>query len=69
MSFIEDIDTDIENFKNAILSLNIEVGSYKDKCEPYFRETFNDVSIVKQDMKDTIAKSVFISSLEGDHNE
>ena len=70
MSFNEDILKSIDDFKNSLDDFQINITDYNQTFERYKNE-YRDIDILKEKMKDTVAKAIFISevmSYEGDEN-
>ena len=70
MSFNDDILKSIDDFKNSLDDFQINITDYNQTFERYKNE-YRDIEILKEKMKDAVAKAIFISevmSYEGDEN-
>ena len=71
MSFNDDILKSIDDFKNSLDDFQINITDYNQTFEGYKNE-YRDIDVLKEKMKDTVAKAIFISevmSYEGDKND
>lgn len=71
MSFNDDILKSIDEFKNSLDDFQINITEYNQTFERYKNE-YRDIDVLKEKMKDTVAKAIFISevmSYEGDEND
>jgi hypothetical protein len=70
MSFNDDVLKSIDDFKNSLNDFQISMTDYNQTFEKY-KDSYRDIEILKEKMKDTVAKAIFISevmSYEGDEN-
>lgn len=62
MSFNDDVLKSIDDFRNNIDTFQINVTDYNQTFENYKNE-YRDINLLKEKMKDVVAKAVFISEL------
>lgn len=71
MSFNDDVLKSIDDFKNSLDDFQINVTDYNQTFEKYKNE-YRDIEILKEKMKDTVTKAIFISDIkkyEGDDDD